>query len=370
MKTKLLSILIAVLVVACGTPDKQKELDKLRKERDVLTDKIKLLEEAIAKDSGYVTDIGTRVNLKEIQTSLFEHCIEVQGKIDGDQSVSVFTEGAGGMIKEIIVKEGQQVNKGQVLAVIDDKIYQATLKSNQSNLDYVTTMYNKQKNLWDQKIGSEMQYLDIKTKKESLESAIVAIQEQIDMCKIKAPIDGTIEDLPIKIGQLVGPGIITARIVNLKSLKIMADLAEGYSNRVKKGDNVKIILPDLKKELIGNVDFSSRYINPINRTFSISIRITSDDKSIKANMVAIVRITDYSNPNAIVVPINLVQTDLEGQYIVIAENSGNGYVAKKARVSQGEVYNGKVEIKSGLNAGDKIITAGYLDIENGQAISF
>lgn len=371
MKAKYLGILLLMIVAACAKPDKKAQLVELQKQYDEISDKIKSLEDEIKKESGDTLKIkGNRVAINEISKATFIHCIEVQGKVDGDESVNVFSEGAGGIIDKIYVKEGQYVTKGQVLASMDDQVLQASLKSILPNLELATTMYNKQKALWEQKIGSEVQYLSAKTQKESLENNVATIKEQIDMCKIKAPISGSVEDIQIKIGQLVGPGIITFRVVNLSALKITAELAEGYSSRVNQGDNVTVTLPDLKKELNGKVDFSSRFINPVNRTFSINVRIPSTDKAIKANMVAILKIVDYRSDNAITVPINVVQNDQEGTFVFIVDKKGEQPIAKKAKVTTGETYKGMVEIKEGLKIGDKLITVGYLELENGQPIQF
>ncbi len=366
-----ITIVLATLIVACAKTDKQAELLKLKKQRDLLNEKIKNLEQELASDTTYkAAPKGIRVTVAELNYQPFSHSIEVQGKVDGDNSVNVFCDGAGGIIEEIYVKEGQQVSKGQILAKIDDKIYQSQLSAAKSNLEYVTTMYNKQKALWEQKIGSEVQYLNLKSQKESLESNVAALEEQISKCRIKSPISGTIEDIPIKKGQMVSPAIICFRVVNLSTLKIVADIAEGYSSKVNVGDLVNITLPDIKKDLVGKVDFCSRYINPTNRTFNVTLRIPSNDPQIKANMIAVLKIVDYTNPKAIVIPINLVQTDEKGQFVFITRKQGNDYVAKKAYVTVGEIYRGEAEIKSGLNPGDKVITIGFQELEEGQFINF
>lgn len=371
MKTKVLIIVLAVLVVACGKHDKQKELAALRKQHDELSEKIKNLEEEIAKGDSTADSIkGIRVAVDKLKATTFVHCIEVQGKVDGDESVNVFAEGTGGMIEQIYAKEGQFVAKGQILATLDDRIYQASLKTLETNLDLATTMYNKQKALWDQKIGSEVQYLSAKTQKETLENQVASLKEQISMCKIKSPISGTVEELDVKVGQLVGPGMIAFRVINLNNLKIAADLAEGYSSRVKEGDKVTVNLPDLKKDLMGTLSFSSRYINPINRTFSVNVRIPSSDKAIKANMIAVLKITDYKADNTYAVPVNVVQNDLKGTYVLIVDNSGKKPKASKAYVSVGETYRGLTEIKSGLKTDDLIITSGYQELEDGQSVAF
>jgi membrane fusion protein, multidrug efflux system len=369
MKTRILSIIIALVVVSCSG-DKQTQLNKLMKQRDQLNEQIKALQDKMNTDPDSTTKQGTRVSVIELKPTVFNHFIEVQGRVDADQNVNVYAEGTGGMVTRIFAKEGQQVVAGQVLAKLDDQIYQENLKGLQSSLDYVTSMYNKQKALWDQKIGSEAQYLDIKSKKDALESQVGALKEQIDMTNIKSPVSGTVEDVPVKVGQMVIPGIIVFRVVNLSSLKIVADLAEAYGSKVNNGDRVTVYLPDLKKEIEGKIDYSSKYINPTNRTFQVGVRLTSLDKNLKANMIAVLKINDYKAPDALVVPINTVQSDQAGTYVVIAEKTAKGSVAKRVPVMAGETYKGLTEIKSGLKPGNLIITAGYLELDNGQYVNY
>jgi len=378
MKTKVISIFLAILVLAGSCKNdkkaqeekirqgKQKELTQLLKQHDEISDKIKKLQEELSSKK----DPGVRVAVTSLKPVAFNHYIEVQGRVDGDKNVTVFAEGLGGMVERISVTEGQAVSAGQMLAKIDDKLYQDNLKANLSNLEYVTAMYNKQKALWDQKIGSEVQFLDIKSKKEALESAVSAIKEQIDMCLIKSPVNGTVEDIPIKVGQLVGPGVVAFRVINLSSLKVVSDLAEAYTSRINLGDKVSVYLPDLKKEVEGKVDYCSKFINPTNRTFQVGARFLSFDNELKANMIAVVRINDYKVPDALVVPINIVQSDQSGYYVVLADKTEQGSKAKRVAVTVGETYKGLTEIKSGLKSGDMLITAGYLDLENGQTIDY
>lgn len=370
MKTKLLGLVLVVMVAACGTPDKQKELTSLIKERDVLNDKIKTLEDEIAKaDSNKTKDAGIRVAVNELKPSIFSHFIEVQGKVDGDENVNVSTS-TGGNVTQILVKEGDKVTSGQTLARLDDKVLQLTLKELENNYQFVNSIYEKQKALWDQKIGSEVQYLTAKNNKESLESKIATLKDQISLMQIKSPINGTVEDIPIKMGQLMSPGLVAFRIVNFAKVKIVAEIAEAYTSKINDGDVVSVFLPDLNKEVVGKVDFSSKYINPTNRTFSINVRLSGVDPNLKANMIAVLKVNDYKATNAFSVPINLLQTDLNGTYVTIAEKTDKGAVAKRVSVVAGVAYKGLIEIKSGLKTGDLVITAGYLELENGQAINF
>jgi len=368
MKTKILVIALAILIVSCHQ-DKQIQLTNLRKQHDVISEKIKALEDELAKTDSTTKVLGTRVAVTELKPGIFNHFIEVQGRVDGDENVNISAQ-MGGIVNQIYIKEGDHVSKGQILARLDDKVLQKNLVELQTGFDFANNMYEKQKSLWDQKIGSEVQFLTAKNTKEGLERRIATLKDQIAQMSITSPINGTVEDIPVKVGQMLSPGIIAFRVVNFSTIKIVADIAEAYTSQVNNGDQVLVYFPDLKKEVIGKINFSSKYINPTNRTFSVNVRLSNVDPDLKANMIAMLKINDYKNPAALVVPINVVQTDASNSYVAIAEKTLNGSVVKKVPVIPGIVYNGLTEIKSGLKAGDKIITVGYLDLENGQAINF
>jgi RND family efflux transporter MFP subunit len=371
MKTKVFSIILATIILAsCGGGDKQAQLKKLRQQHDQISEQIKNLESELSKaDSGKTITQGNRVAVMELKPTVFNHFIEVQGKVDGDENVSVSCQ-TGGLIQKIFVKEGDQVSKGQVLAKLDDNVLQQNLKDLQNSFDFANSMYEKQKALWDQKIGSEVQYLSSKNNKEGLEHKIATLKDQIALMSLISPINGTVEDMPIKIGQMLAPGLVAFRVVNFSKIKVVADLAEAYTSSIKNGDQVTVWLPDLQKEVVGTIDFTSKYINPTNRTFQVIVRLNSADKNFKANMIALLKINDYKANNAIVVPINVLQVDQSGTFISLAEKSGNGVVAKKIQVVAGLTYKGLTEVKSGLKTGDLLITAGYLGLENGQAINY
>ena len=370
MKTRFILIVLVAIAAACSTPDKNKELTQMLKDRDVLNDKIKVLEDEIAKsDTSKKVIKGTRVNVTPVNFSEFSHYIEVQGKIDGDQNLAIYPE-AMGAIEAIYVKPGQYVNKGQLLAKLNDAAISEQIKSVESNYKFVNDVFEKQKNLWEKKVGSEMQYLQAKNNKESLESQLAVLKRQQEMMSIKAPISGTIEDAPVRIGQMASPQLPVFRILSFGGLKVVANISEGYASNIKSGDELIVYLPDLKKEIKAKVNFSSKYINPTNRTFQIEGHLTSEITNLKANMIAVLRINDYRNLRAVVVPINLVQNDINGAHVIVAEKNGDITLAKKVKVSLGEIYNGYVEIKDGLKKGDLVITTGYLDLENGQSVIF
>jgi membrane fusion protein, multidrug efflux system len=370
MKTKVLIVLALMIAAACGG-NKESRLEALKSKRDKINQSIEKLEAEIAAsaDSTSKNDDATFVSVEEIKTQAFNHYIEVQGKLDGDQNLSVFPE-AMGVLMEVYAKAGQHVYTGQVLARINDAQYQEQLKSLQSTYQLALDTYAKQENLWKQQIGSEIQYLQAKTNKEALESQIAGINKLIDMTRIKSPIDGTIEESMVKVGQSVSPSMPAFRVVNFSNLKVTADVAEAYTSKISNGDEVIVYLPDVKQEIVAKVTFCSKYINPVNRTFAVEAKLNSKSDNLKANMIAVLKINDYRVPEAFVLPVNLVRNDNKGQYILLAAQENNQFIARKTVIQTGQIYNGYTEVISGLEPGQKIITSGYLNLEEGEPVRF
>ena len=370
MKTKILIVLILGIVTACGG-NKETKLEALRKQRDKINQKIEKLEMAIASsaDSNLNSLNSAFVSIEDIRPQSFNHYIEVQGKLDGDENLAIYPETMGNLL-EVYAKAGQRVSAGQVLARINDEAYQEQLKALQSTYNFALETFQKQENLWKQQIGSEIQYLQAKTNKESIESQMAAIKKQIDMTRIKSPISGTIEESLVKVGQSVSPSFPAFRIINFSNLKVTADVAEAYTAKINTGDDVIVYLPDIKQEIKAKITFTSKYINPTNRTFSVEAKLQTRTGQLKANMVAVLKINDYHAPATFVLPVNMIQTDNKGQFVLIARQENNQYVARKQFVQTGQIYNGIAEIVGGLETGQKIITGGYLNLNEGQTVRF
>ncbi len=369
MKTKIL-IITMIVASACGG-NKQAQLESLKNKRDKINTAIEKLEAEIAAsaDSTALMEKATFVSVTEAAPTKFSHYIEVQGKLDGDQNVTVNPESMGNII-EINAHVGQRVSAGQVLARINAAGYQEQLKGLETNYALADATFKKQENLWKQQIGSEMQYLQAKTNKESLESQIAALKKQIDLTYIKSPISGTVEESMIKIGQAVSPQMPAFRVVNFSDLKVTAEVAEAYASKINTGDEVIVYLPDIKKEITAKVTFTSKYINPTNRTYTVEAKLKTAAENLKANMIAVLKIKDYEATKAFAIPVNLVQTDNKGQYVLVANPSDNAYFAKKQFVQTGQIYNGVAEITSGIEPGQRIITSGYMSLDEGEAVRF
>lgn len=375
MKTTTLKITFTAfmfVLFSCST-DKQAQLVKLKDEQTSIAEQIKLLEDELkSENTGSLNPEDFKfVGVTDVKTSRFDHFIRVQGKLDGDQNAAVFAE-AMGTIAAKYADVGQKVVKGEVLAQIDDKQYLSQLEGMESQYQFAVDMYEKQKRLWDQKIGSEVQYLQSKTTMESLDRQISSLRQQIEKFKIKSPISGTIEECNIKVGGVVTPDprLAAYRVVAFKNLKVSAEVSEAYSSRIQVGDRLIVLFPDIDKQIETKVDFVSQYINPINRTFLIETKITDGIKDLKANMIAIIQINDYQSENAVQVPMNVIQTDMVGSYVYVIRQKESYNTAAKQAVVIGNSYNGIAEIIEGLTVGDKIISVGYQELVDGEYVRF
>jgi membrane fusion protein, multidrug efflux system len=274
------------------------------------------------------------------------------------------SSGMPGTITRVLVKVGDQVSKDQVLAETDSRVIQQQISDLQTNYDLAKQVYEKQENLWSQKIGTEIQYLQAKSTKESLEKKMATLQEQLRMSKIISPIEGTVDGVNIKIGQTIAPGMNAITVVNFSHLKVKADVAESYSSRINTGDDVWIHFPDINDSLQSKVNYASRSINMVTRTFAVEALITSD-KNLHPNMVAKLKINDYSSPKpCMVLPIKFIQRSATEAYVLVAENGK----AVKKNITLGRDYHGLAEVITGLNEGDQVITRGYDLVAEGEVL--
>jgi len=370
MNHKILTSILIISAISC-TGNNEAKLESLKKKQVLLAEKIESLEREIsAGNEPSAADAATTfVSVETMQQQPFNHYIEVLGKLDGDENVAVYPESIG-IIEEIFVRTGERVKAGQVLASLDDDAYQGQLESLESNLELATKTFAKQQTLWEQKIGSEIQYLQAKTTKESLEAQVTGLKTQIDMMLIKSPVAGTVEESSVKVGQAVSSAMPAFRVVSFNHLKVTAEVAEAYTAKVNPGDEVYVYLPDIDLEIAAKVSFCSRYISPVNRTFEVEAQLNANSDKLKANMVAVMKINDYEVLSTYVLPINLVQNGSEGNFVFLAQMEGNQYVARKRNIQVGQIYDGLAEITEGLDSGSTVITSGYLSLNEGQPIRF
>lgn len=371
MKYKLLPLLAFVLVIACKpapTDDPVARLAELKEQKAALETEIATLESQLAA-SGAIPRKMQTVALTEIKSGPFQHFIDLQGRVDADESVAV-TSRMPGTLTRVYVDNGDVVRKGTLMATIDDGVMLKGLAELEGQLKVATDLYERQKALWDQNIGSEVQFIQAKNNKESLERSISTMKENWSMTRIYAPTSGTVDQVVLKVGQAISPGIPLCNIINLEKLKIKGEVTEAYASKVKKGDEVIVYFPDMDKEIRTKITYVSRSINPVNRTFTVEAQLGKGDFT--ANQIAVMKIVDYSNPKAIAVPVNLIQSGEDGDYVMVADKTGTEQQAliRRVPVKLGRNYNGFVEILEGLKEGDLVVSTGFQDVNPGETVLF
>ncbi len=365
------SALIAFLISCSQNTDKKAELEKLKTQHDQLATQIAQLEAEINPEGTKAEQKAITVKVTPSVECVFNHYIQVQGTVDGDQNIAVSPQMAG-IVTAVYVTEGSFVKKGQVMVDLDAQVLKQSLEEVNTQLLLVNSIYEKQSALWDKKIGSEIQYLQAKNNKESLEKRVNTMKEQLKLAKIISPISGTVESVPLRVGQMASPGMPTStiRVINMNVAKISADVAETYANRIKDGNAVLVNFPDLGKDIESKLNFTSRFIDPTNRTFRVECKISSKDAELRANMIAYIKIKDYTNEKAFCIPVNYIQSNQDGKFIYIAKQNGNQWLAEKRMIKTGMDYDGVIEVLEGLTAGENIITAGFQNLNPGEIVVF
>ncbi len=357
-----------LLLLSCSKPDKKTELADLKSQQKEIEVKIQTLEKELgAGKKVEATPINVTVSAVEPQN--FKHFVEAQGVVTSKNIVMV-TPQMGGAITGLFLTEGQMIKKGQLVATIDNSVMKESLVEIKTQLDLVTTLFNKQKTLWDQQIGTEVQYLQAKANKESLEKRIGTMNTQMGMSKVYAPISGTVEKVMQKSGEMGMPGAPMAQIVNVSDLKVVAKVGDTYVGSVKKGDAITVKFPDINKEFTTRISLVNALIDPASRTFGIEANIPNLGGSLKPNQVAIININDLSKGNSLVVSQNVVQKTEAGDLVYVAVVENGKKIAKSRTVKTGIAYDGKIEILEGLTAGEMVITQGYQDLVDGTLINY
>ena len=363
---------IALGAVACSN-EKTTDLSQLQGERDSL---VAISQTAAARIQEIDAELAaldstrdlTSVTLLEVQPENFVHAFEALGKVEADRSVNLLPE-MGGQIKRVLVSEGDRVSAGQTLVEIDNSVMRSTLDEIKKSLNLAVTLFEKQERLWKQGIGSEVQYLQAKTNKESLEQRIQTLQTQMAMTRVKAPFAGIVDEMSAKEGEFAAPGMALGRLISAGKAAVTVDIPESYSNVVGKGQKVDLLFPSINKTLEARVTQVSDYINPDNRTFKVYVNLPATGE-FKPNMLAKVRVRDYEANQALSVPSALVQQDMNGgQYVFVfkAVKGGIGLVEKRP-VTIGKNNGSQVEIASGLKMGEILVDKGARTVRDGQSV--
>ncbi|MBL4676755.1 MAG: efflux RND transporter periplasmic adaptor subunit [Mucilaginibacter sp.] len=358
---KYLYIPALVVLAACTNKpkDKKAELADLQKQQQDINAKItKLQAEVGGNDSTKTTEVG----VVEVKSGAFTNYVQIQGKIDAQDNVTAYPQSPG-TITGIFVKVGQHVSKGQTIVQLDNSVLKQNIAQSEAQVALNQTLYGRQKALWDQKIGTEVQFLQAQTNLQASKKALSSLREQAAMYRIVSPINGTVDQMDLKLGQVAQPGQTGIRIVNADILKVKADVPESYSGSVETGNKVNVVVPDANDSLMTNITFAAKAIDPTSRSFAVEVKLPKR-KTLRPNMTAILKIADYSKANAITIPVKAVQRSEEGDYVYVNANG----IAKRIAIKAGVTYNGVTEILSGLKAGDQIVTEGAADIEDGDKI--
>jgi len=390
------TILLAglILLAACGESKKENnaalaekmaELEKLKKDQEGINASIEKLKQEINELNPESAETERLVETDSVRVADFNHYIELQGRIDADNISIVTPRGNPGQVKEVLVRKGEMVKKGQLLLKLDDVIYQQNIRASRESIATLKTqqklageLLKRQQNLWSQGIGTEVQLLTAKNNVETLETQIKSAEEQVKVLleqqkttMVYAEVSGVADEVNIKVGEFFQGMMGTMpqiRIVNTSTLKVVTTIPENYAGKVSKGSKVEINIPDVNKSYSSSINFLSASIDAANRGFETEAKMPADGV-LKPNMVAMVKILDYSAPAAITVPVNVVQSDEKGKYVFVASTESGKMIARKKPVGIGQIQGDRVEIKTGLGAGEKLITRGYQGLYDGQVIA-
>ena len=354
---------------ACQAPASEQgpeaKLKTLLEEQQKINQEIKDLEQTLS--AGKTDELKVKeVVVMDLEPKIFEHYIQTQGSIESKNSIVVSAK-TPGMITKVLVREGQNVSQGQTLAWIDNSLILSAMDEVKSQLELATSIYERQKNLWDQKIGTEVQFLQAKTGKESLEKRLASLQSQNELSKIKSLISGTIDEVLVKLGENTAPGIPAFRVVTNRNLKVVAQVSEAYIGKIKSGDEAYLYFNNSKVPISSKVSFAGKNINPLTRSFIAEVDLPFSEE-FRPNMSAVIKFVFQKDKDALVVPVNVIQ-DINGEKVVfVAEKDGEGEKVGRRLVTVDGIYGNEARIVSGLNPGDKIITVGYQGLNAGERI--
>ena len=382
MKKILYISLLGLLITSCGGDSKNASVDKAIESKDLTTIKTTRAEiqkqyDAIAAELAKldlaIAELDTLkksalVTTAIVNDTIFTHYINIQGNVDTKQNLIIYPEYSG-VLSQVYVKSGQKVNKGQILARIDDGGLSNQLAQMETQATLAKTTFERQKNLWDKKIGSEIQFLQAKTNYEAQMKAVAQMRAQLGKTIVKAPFSGVIDEVITEKGQVVGPGQQLMRIVNLSDMYVSANVPESFIGKIKNGAIVDVEVKSTGKIYKGKVRQIGNYINPNNRNFSIEVAVPNSDNLLRPNQVAVLKIEDYKKANAILVPESIVTENAVGEKIIYTvDTSGKEPKAIKKTIVVGLTSGANIEVKSGLNKGEQIIIEGARSVQNGDIV--
>ncbi len=376
MKNIISIFLLIILVISCGEkPIALTNVTEVKKELKKKKDAKKVLETEIEELTVKILELEPRkekapmlITTHTLEASHFKRMVEVQASVKSEDQVYVSSE-TGGRLLSVKVKEGQYVKRGQLVARVDLQSLQDQKSELETSMSLAKDVYDRQKRLWDQNIGSEIQYLQAKNNFERLQKTMTTFNTQLGKANIYAPISGVVDMEFLKAGELAAPGAPIVQMFNPNKLKITADIPETYIGKVKRGDKVELVIPAINQEMTKSITLLGRSIDPSNRTFKVEVASDSKNGTIKPNLLAVLKFNDYSKKDAITVPLEIVQQEVSGKnFVYIAGKKDGKDIASKSYVTTGEGYEGNIIIQEGLSAGDQIIIDGARSISNGDPI--
>ncbi len=375
MKILHLTILTAI-VAACGgggetLEEKKQKIDELKSQVVQLNHQIEELESDIAQaDPSYQQSPGqyTLISTLELKPQPFEHRFEVRASVASRKNVLISAE-ANGRIEAIHVREGEEVKKGQLLITLDASILENSVEELQTQLDLATTIYQKRKRLWEQNIGSEVQYLEAKNSMETLQRRLETTNSQLRQSRIRAPFSGVVDNIDAKLGEMAMFGSPMIRILSVSDMHLEADVSEKYLGRLKRGDSVTLYFSAFDAEINSVITSVGQVINQQNRTFSVEIALPHNANiPYKPNLVATVKIRDYKKDNALVIPSELIQQDNKGNFVYVINPGEETLKAQKVHITPGRSYQSLTEVTEGLEEGAVLIRAGHREVTDGALV--
>jgi membrane fusion protein, multidrug efflux system len=375
MKNTLFILSLVTLISACGSKS-ENALEEKKAELETLTTEMNDLKETIAKVKGEIEllDTAARTNAiavmaLEINKSGYKNSFQVQGLVESDQNVLVRPEVPARILK-ILVKEGQHVTKGQIIANLDGSVASAQIAELEGALGLAKLNFEKTEKLWKQKIGSEMQYLQAKNQFENLQNSIKTARTQLGKYSLRSPISGTVDELMINEGEIAG-GMTSgpvARIINLADIQVKANVSESYLGKLKKGQTVDLSFPSIGLTMTEKISSVSNVVDPSNRTFVIYVEPSKNLDKLKPNLLAMVTAYDFDNADAIVVPTKLVRNDGQQHFVYTIKSNGGKKTVEKRYIEIAQQFPSETVVKSGLETGDLVITEGVNSVIVGDEV--
>jgi len=364
--------IISALTISCGSETGDSSLKELNNKKSTLEAKIDSLHEELVTVEKEISILDTNIKLQiitslPVKNGIFKHYIEIQGVVQADKNIEIRPE-LGGTVQSIFVKEGQKVKKGQTLIQLDDTEIKNTIDVLKTQLNLAKTTFERQDRLWQQKIGSEMQYLQAKAQKESLENNLVTLKTQARKMRIMAPFSGIVDEIFPKNGELTSPQLPVIRLINLDHVYVEADITETYLPVIKIGTEVLLNFSSINKKVEAKIALIGNYINPNNRSFKTRINISNKDNTIKPNLLADLKILDFE-VEGIIIPSALVQQDQKGNnYVFTIKIIDNKNTIFKTPITVDKEYNHEVFVSKGLTKTDKLVNAGARIVKKGDVV--